>query len=138
MGSREMNCAVPGSSIAAAPLERLQPRSFAQGVASNRLTSTINAESLVSIDSRIARLGQRFEWGHIDQTQYQLEWTRLQSLRQQFANQTQRRQRVQLSGVRDAWLKGDAVTRRDLLSTLFDEMDVTGGQIVALNPRAVR
>ena len=106
----------------------MQPRSFAQGIASNRLTSTINAESLVSIDSRIARLGQRFEWGHIDRSQYQVEWTRLQSLRQQFANQTQRRQRVQLSGVRDAWLKGDAVTRRDLLSTLFDEMDVAGAK----------
>ena len=116
----------------------MQPRSFAQGVASNRLTSTINAETLVSIDSRIARLGQRFEWGHIDQTQYQVEWTRLQSLRQQFADQTQRRQRVQLSGVRDAWLKGDAVTRRDLLSTLFDEMDVAGGQIVAVKPRSDR
>ena len=119
-------------------LERLQPRSFAQGVASNRLTSTVNAETLVSIDSRIARLGQRFEWGHIDQSQYQVEWTRLQSLRQQFANQTQRRQRVQLSGVRDAWLKGDAVTRRDLLSTLFDEMDVARGQIVAVKPRSDR
>ena len=40
--------------------------------------------------------------------------------------------------MRDAWLKGDAVTRRDLLSTLFDEMDIAGGQIVAVKPRSDR
>jgi hypothetical protein len=121
-----------------ARLERLQPDSFNQGIASNRPRSKADSDVLVSIDARISRLGQRFEWGHIGEAVYQLEWERLQALRKKCADEGPRRRTVQLNGVQDAWLRGDAVIKRDLLATLFDELDVAEGGIVVVKPRSDR
>ena len=38
----------------------------------------------------------------------------------------------------EAWRLGDASSKRDLLVTLFDEIDVFDGRIVAVKPRADR
>ena len=40
-----------------------------------------------------------------------------------------------LTGLTEAWDTGDAVTRRQLLRTLFAELDVKEGRIVGYRPR---
>jgi hypothetical protein len=95
-----------------------------------------NGETLASIDARMNRLGQRFEWGHIDEADYRAEWDRLQAARKQLTDGDPPRRRIRLGGVLEAWQAGDSVSRRDLLATLFDDMDVRDGQIVAVKPRS--
>lgn len=121
-----------------ARLARMQPESFRESIKSKQAGRTANGDTLASTEARIARLGQRFEWGHISEVEYQFEWARLHAVRSQLADDTQRRQTLRLDGVRGAWLTGDPVTRRDLLSTLFDEIDVDAGQIIAVKPRSDR
>ena len=44
--------------------------------------------------------------------------------------------RIRLTGLEEAWRLGDASSKRDLLATLFHEIDVFDGRIVAVKPRA--
>jgi len=43
--------------------------------------------------------------------------------------------RLVLTGLTEAWDTGDPVTRRQLLRTLFAELDVEAGRIVGYRPR---
>ena len=42
---------------------------------------------------------------------------------------------IVLNGILAAWNAGDPLTKRDLLATLFDELDVDGGQVVGVKPQ---
>jgi DNA invertase Pin-like site-specific DNA recombinase len=126
---------IPWAGDLFARLQRCQKDDFGESVNAERPARLANAATLASIDARIKRLGQRFEWGHIDEAGYRVAWDELQAARKQLTDVKQRRQRIRLAGVLDAWQAGDAVSKRDLLGTLFDEIDVHGGQIVAVKPR---
>jgi hypothetical protein len=45
---------------------------------------------------------------------------------------------INLVGIWEAWSAGDPVTRRELLASLFDEVDVEDGHIVGVMPRQDR
>lgn len=101
-------------------------------------------EALASIDATIARLGKRFEWGHIDEAAYWTEWERLQVLRAEIlaADRVPADDTIakELRGALALWdaAEGDPGVRRRMLLTLFDELDVRGGAVVGYKPREDR
>jgi hypothetical protein len=84
------------------------------------------------------RLGQRFDWGHVDEGAYRAEWERLEALKAEVETLEVESPPINLVGIWQAWNTGDPVTRRELLASLFDEIDVEGGQIVGAKPRQER
>ena len=80
------------------------------------------------IDAQLARVGQRFEWGDINSEEYREKREWLLSQREN-ADQPIAQPTMRLSGLVDAWDRGDALGRRELLATLFVELDVRDGAI---------
>jgi DNA invertase Pin-like site-specific DNA recombinase len=101
-------------------------------------------DALASIDANIARLGKRFEWGHLDEAAYQGEWERLQALRAEVlaASRTPDADHLatELSGALALWdaAEGSPDARRRMLTTLFEELDVRDGVVVGYQPRRDR
>jgi site-specific DNA recombinase len=101
-------------------------------------------DALASIDANIARLGRRFEWGHVDEANYQAEWERLQALRAEIlaAGRAPDDDRLgtELAGALELWdaAKDDRDMRRRMLLILFEELDVRDGAIVGYKPRQDR
>ena len=101
-------------------------------------------DALASIDATIARLGKRFEWGHLDETAYRAEWARLQALRAEVlaADRAPIEDALarELHGALALWdaADKDPDVRRRMLLALFDELDVRGGAIVGYRPREDR
>ncbi|TMC07246.1 MAG: hypothetical protein E6J41_16525 [Chloroflexi bacterium] len=104
-------------------------------------TPAPSADALVQLDRMIDRLGQRFEWGHIDQDKYHEEWARLQATRRELLEARERAQApapLPLDGLLEAWRTGDPATRRELLLAFFDEIDIEGSEVVGVAPRRDR
>lgn len=101
-------------------------------------------DALASIDATIARLGKRFEWGHLDEAAYRTEWERLQALRAEVlaADRAPGEDSLarELRGAVALWdaAEGDPDMRRRMLLTLFEELDVRDGAIVGYRPREDR
>jgi len=95
------------------------------------------ANALAQIDATLARIGQRFEWGDIDADEYRTRRAEMLAVRAEVEQSQARAQapRLVLAGVVDAWDTEDAMTRRQLLWALFDELDVSSGAIVGARPR---
>jgi hypothetical protein len=95
--------------------------------------------ALVQIDATLARLGKRFEWGHIDEAAYLAEHARLLQQREELtraAEHPQPTSSLPLGSLMDGWRTGDPRARRDLLAAFFDELDVLDGRVVSAVPRA--
>ena len=101
-------------------------------------------DALASIDATIARLGKRFEWGHLDDVAYRAEWERLQALRAEIlaADRAPMGDALakELRGAVALWdgAERDPDMRRRMLLTLFEELDVRDGAIVGYRPREDR
>ena len=95
--------------------------------------------TLAQIDATLARLGKRFEWGHIDEAAYLAEHARLVQQREEFQGARERPQptaSLPIGSLMDGWRTGDPRTRRGLLAAFFDELDVLDGQVVSAVPRS--
>jgi hypothetical protein len=88
----------------------------------------------VSIEAQLARVGQRFEWGDIDADEYRQkrEWLLAQPAE---VDSTAPRPTMKLEGLLDAWDRADALGRRELLATLFVELEVREGMIWRCQPQ---
>jgi DNA invertase Pin-like site-specific DNA recombinase len=119
-------------------LDELQPIEFADEVhrQSESESAVRSPGALVQLDATLERLGRRFEWGHIDEAAYQAEWKRLQALKSEMAAaEAVVQPSIVLDGILAAWNGSDAQGRRELLGTLFDELDVEDGRIIGYKPR---
>ena len=87
-----------------------------------------------SIEAQLARVGQRFEWGDIDADEYRQkrEWLLAQL---DDVTAAPPRPTMTLEGLLDAWDRADALGRRELLATLFVELEVRDGMIWRCQPR---
>jgi len=47
--------------------------------------------AVVSLDASLARLGKRFDWGHIEEDAYRAEWARLRAQREELVGRTAER-----------------------------------------------
>src|SRR5207247_3989232 len=90
------------------------------------------------LDATIARLGKRFEWGHIDEATYLAEHARLTAQREELTQAVEepRPSLLPVGSLMDGWLTGDARIRRDLVAAFFDELDIEDGRIVGVVPRS--
>ena len=82
--------------------------------------------ALSRIDSAMARLGKRFQWGHLNELSYRREWDALLSKRNRLSPKM-------ASGSALAWRRwevGDTKARRAIVLSMFDELVVDGGAIV--------
>lgn len=95
------------------------------------------ADALAQIDGNLERIGLRFEWGEFDEVTYRSKRERLLTLRVEVERSLAAppEPRLTLTGLVDAWDADDALTRRQLLWALFDELDVRGQAITAGLPR---
>jgi DNA invertase Pin-like site-specific DNA recombinase len=97
--------------------------------------------AIAQLDGSIERLGKRFEWGHIAESDYRAEWERLVARREELiasAGVAVDTAVLPLGSLMAGWNSGDQRTRRDLLAVFFEELDVLDGQIVAVAPRKDR
>lgn len=94
--------------------------------------------ALAQLESTIARLGKRFEWGHIDEATYVAEHARLTAQREDLMRATQEPPavRLPLGSLMDGWQTGTRRVRHDLVTAFFDELDVSDGAIVSVVPRS--
>jgi hypothetical protein len=94
--------------------------------------------ALAQIDVTLERSQKLFKWGHISEAEYRREHERLTLLKEEIASRSVTEPVLQLDGVADAWRRGDALMRRQLLSTLFDALIVRDGEIIEYVPRSDR
>ncbi len=94
--------------------------------------------ALAQLDATLARLGKRFEWGHIDESIYLAEHARLTAQREELSRpgEEPRPLPVPIGSLMDGWRTGDPRVRRDLVAAFFDEIDVRDGEIASVVPRA--
>lgn len=95
------------------------------------------ADALDQIDGTLERIGQRYEWGEFAEATYRAKRTHYLALRAEVEPTVASRgaQGITLTGLVDAWDSNDPLTRRQLLWTLFDSLDVLRGAVVAGQPR---
>ena len=96
-------------------------------------------DALAQIDATLARLGKRFEWGHLDESAYLAEHARLTQQREELQRALEHptpTTSLPLGSLMDGWRTGDPRTRRGLLAAFFDELDVLDGQVVSVVPRS--
>ncbi len=121
-------------------LEALKPADFARRI--DLMTSNPVADSrgaVEAIDRSLQRLDQLFLWGHWDEPKYRAERERLEGMRKELqAAEESSVVEPKLTGLISAWDSGDAVTRRELLATLFSDIHVSGGRVVGYTPRPDR
>ena len=104
------------------PLYMLQePADFARRIDLMSPNPPVESPGAIeSIDRSLERLDQLFLWGHWDEPKYRAERERLEAMRKELQD-AEEPQRIEpkLTGLVSAWDTGDAVVRRELLSTLF-------------------
>lgn len=100
--------------------------------------SELPSQTIRDLEERMGRLGLRFEWGHINEESYRAEWARLEKARLELVTVRRRPRPLRLKGMAAVWESGDRVARHDLLSRLFDELDVEDRRIVGVKLRADR
>ncbi len=96
-------------------------------------------DALAQIDATLARLGKRFEWGHLDESAYLAEHARLTQQREELQRALEHptpTTSLPLGSLMDGWRTGDPRTRRGLLAAFFDELDVLDGHVVSAVPRS--
>jgi DNA invertase Pin-like site-specific DNA recombinase len=114
-------------------------RSVAEQLAARQ--SRLNPSAIAQLEGSIERLGKRFEWGHITESEYRAEWERLVARRDELtasAGMAVDTATLPLGSLMAGWNSGDNRTRRDLLAVFFEELDVLDGQITAVVPRKDR
>ncbi|HZT82238.1 MAG TPA: recombinase family protein [Gemmataceae bacterium] len=118
-------------------LEAMQPEDFTEALermppAASRRPAP---DALRQIDAALERATEAFVRGWWSEERLLAERERLEALRQEIEREAEAPgPRVHFRGVLDAWDRGDARARRDLLACLFDELHVREGEIVGYTP----
>lgn len=99
-----------------------------------------SSEGLHQIEMRLERITEAWINGWWTEERFRTERTRLEALRDELRleQQAPSTPSLPLGGLIEGWRTGDARTRRELLATFFDELDVLDREIVAVVPRADR
>jgi site-specific DNA recombinase len=119
-------------------LEALTPEGFRQAVKGSGRVSQ-SPDALAQIDRTLERNRKLFSWSHISESEYQSEHLRLTGLRAEIeADLRDYAPPIPIEGILDAWRSSDVVTRRSLLTTLFEALVVRDGEITECIPRADR
>jgi hypothetical protein len=123
-----------------AALDRQRPDELADTVAERSGSGRSRPRSkdaVAQLDASLARLGKRFDWGHVDEETYKTEWARLKAQREELVGQAAERKRspLPLGSLMEGWATGDPRTRRALLAVFFDEIDIVDQEIVSVVPR---
>jgi hypothetical protein len=123
---------LPWAEALLAALDRRRPDDLADAVAERSGTGRSRRRSkdaIAQLDASLARLGKRFDWGHVDEETYKAEWARLQAQREELVGQAAERTRpaLPLGSLMEGWATGDPRTRRGLLAAFFDEIDSRSG-----------
>ena len=121
-------------------IDAYRPADLAEAV-DERLQQPIphaSPAALAQIDATLARLGKRFEWGHVDEATYLAEHARLTQQREELERGANRPvpTSLPLGSRMEGWRTGDPRIRRRLLAAFFDEIDVLDGEVVSIVPRA--
>jgi DNA invertase Pin-like site-specific DNA recombinase len=121
-------------------VDRLAPAAFQAATEALANEDPTSPDALSSVEESLRRADFMFysakRW---DEDHYLAEVTRLTALRDELAAQaTPQKPPLDFTGVLSAWDSGDPGTRRDLLASLFDALNVEDGAIVACLPRADR
>jgi hypothetical protein len=95
-------------------------------------------QALAQIETSLARVGQRFEWGDISADEYQEKRERLLALRAEIIGAPGGAAPLSAvpSGLVTAWDAGDQAVRRALVANVFAELDLLDGRIAQGRPRA--
>ena len=131
---------LPWAEALLAALDRDRPDDLAEAVAERSGTGRSrhrSKDAIAQLDASLARLGKRFEWGHIDEDAYRAEWARLRAQREELVTRTAERALppLPLGSLMEGWATGDPRTRRGLLAVFFDEIDIVDQEIVSVVPR---
>ena len=86
----------------------------------------LRGSALARIDSAMARLGMRFQWGHLSEVSYRREWDGLLRKRNRLSPKMPSESAVAWR----RWEVGDAKARRAIVLSMFDQLVVDGGSIV--------
>ena len=119
-----------------AALDALTSADFTEDIRRSESMHVQPVNALAQVDATIDRLGKRFEWGHVDESAYTIEWQRLQARRQELlvAQEAKPKTALRLAGLLDAWDRADHIGRRELLAGLFEELHIVDGQIDSFTP----
>ncbi len=118
-------------------LDGYQPDGFAEAVALHDHAQS-SPDALAQVDLTLDRLGKRFMWGHIEETEYLRERERLEGVKAELAAAQAPVSTIKLEGIHDAWLKAGPAGRRRLLGDLFDALQVTANDVTGYTPRQDR
>jgi DNA invertase Pin-like site-specific DNA recombinase len=118
-------------------LEGLTPGDFAQRIDRRRTKPVADSRgAMESIDRSLQRLDQLFMWGHWDEPRYRAERERLAGLRKDLQDPAQpTTTNEDLTGLVEAWDRGDGVTRRELLARFFSDIHIRDGRVNGCTPR---
>ena len=91
--------------------------------------------SSARIDESIDRLGQRFEWGDIDEATYRARLADYRALKAEAVAELERAQAAQAprawpTNLVDTWDQATPAAKRGLLAYFFDEIDNEAGRVV--------
>lgn len=122
-------------------LDRYRPEDFQRRVAERqqRDRPRTSPSAIAQLESTMARVAKRFEWGHITEDEYLAERGRLVALRTELTRAIEEPApaRLPLGGLAEAWQSGDPGLRRRLLAVFFDEIDVLDGRVVSVVPAGI-
>jgi hypothetical protein len=121
-------------------LDALQPTDFKDQIDGYRgaRSGRISKDAITSLDRMLERVKRLYVLGDFDEERYRAERDRLLGQRAQLAAAGSSAPTVRLDGLLAAWNSGDPITRRQLLTALFDALYVRDGQIVEVKPREDR
>lgn len=120
-------------------LDAFRRSDFAERVTAEADLKPPGPGALAQVEATLERLGKRYEWGHLTEAAYRVEYARLEAVRNELvATFAPASPPVELEGLLDAWQTGIPSIRRELLGRLFDGLEVKGGQIIRYIPRKDR
>jgi hypothetical protein len=121
-------------------IDRLAPAAFLGATEALANEDPAAPDAISNVEESLRRAdfmfysAKRWDEGH-----YLAEVTRLTAVRDELAAQaTPQKPPLDFTGILSAWDSGEPGTRRDLLASLFDALNVEDGVIVACVPRADR
>ena len=114
-------------------IEGVQPSDFAEAVKAMAEPAPryVNPDSVERVERSLGRLQQLYLWGDITDTEYERQRTWMQEQQASIQSSLHRpSETVQIEGIADAWRRGDALLRRELLGELFEALIVRDGAVV--------
>jgi DNA invertase Pin-like site-specific DNA recombinase len=116
-------------------LDELKPDDFEELVAERvAAPRQLSPDAVASIDRYLERAEQLFLMGRRDEAWLRAEVGRLERLKNELSAEQTRQPTIPLGSLLGFWQNGDAITRRQLLATLFAELHLSGGHVIGYTP----